>query len=98
MIKRLMIWALLLILLFGAAPLLSALSAGALAHAFDCRLDEGSVHSCMAFGLDLGDMLYTMFVLGWFGMMTLPLAAAALVVWAAVALVLLVIYRRRRAT
>jgi hypothetical protein len=97
MIKRLMIWVLVLIVLFGALPLLLALSAGAAARVFSCQLDEGSVHACVIFGHDIGDMLYTMFVLGWFGMMTIPSATFALIVWAVVVLILLVVGRWRRA-
>ena len=40
--KRMMIWALGLILLFGAFPLLTLLSAVLFASAFGCQLDEGS--------------------------------------------------------
>jgi hypothetical protein len=98
MTKRLMIVALLLILLFGTAPALSALGAGAIASLFGCALDEGSIHPCMAFGHDIGDMLYTMFVLGWFAMVTFPLGALALLAWIVVALILLVVHWRRRRT
>mgnify|MGYP006893413831 CR=1 FL=1 len=97
MIRRLMIWALVLIVLFGAAPLLSALTASAIANGLGCALDEGSVHRCMLLGLDIGGVLYTMFVLIWFGMMTIPFAAVALLVWLAAAIILVVLHRRRRA-
>ena len=51
----------------------------------------------MLLGLDIGGELYTMFVLIWFGMMTIPLAAVALLVWLAAAIILVVLHRRRRA-
>jgi hypothetical protein len=52
--KRMMIWALALILLFGAFPLLTLLSAVLFASAFGCQLDEGSIHPCIVLGLDFG--------------------------------------------
>ena len=52
--KRLMIWALVLILLLGAFPLLSLLPAVLFASVFGCQLDEGSVRPCVALGLDFG--------------------------------------------
>ena len=45
--KRMMIWALALILLFGAFPLLNMVSAVLFASAFGCQLDEGSIHPCI---------------------------------------------------
>jgi hypothetical protein len=93
-----MILALVLILLFGALPVLSALSAFAIAGLLDCGLDEGSIHPCLFFGRDVGDMLYTMLVSGWFGMVTIPFAGVALAIWFVIALVLaLVGWRGRRA-
>ena len=74
MIKKLMVWALAMILLFGALPLISLLLAMMIALPFDCRLDEGSVHPCVIFGLDFGGLLYAMAVSGWFAMFTIPLA------------------------
>ena len=98
MTRRLMILALMLILLFGLAPLLSGLIASAIAHALDCGLDEGSVHVCMLAGYDIGAMLYTMFVMIWFAIMTIPLAGIAFFVWLVVALILFVRHKRRLAS
>ena len=63
--KRMMIRALGLILLFGAFPLLTLLSAVLFASAFGCQLDEGSIHPCIVLGLDFGGLLYPMAVGGW---------------------------------
>jgi hypothetical protein len=43
--KRMMIWALALILLFGTFPLLTLVSAALFASAFGCQLDEGSIQA-----------------------------------------------------
>jgi hypothetical protein len=96
MIRRLMILALALILLFGALPLLAAFSAFAIAGSLGCRLNEGSIHPCLFLGRDVGDMLYTMLVSGWFGMLTIPLAGTALVIWLVIALALALLRWRRR--
>jgi hypothetical protein len=95
--KRPMIWALAMILLLGAFPLVSLLLAVLFASAFGCALDEGSVHPCVVLGLDFGDMLYPMAVGGWFVMFTIPLAGLALIVWLIVLVVLLFMRRHRRA-
>ena len=60
-----MIWALAMILLFGALPLVLMLLALLIASPFGCRLEEGSVHPCVILGLDFGTLLYTMAVAGW---------------------------------
>ena len=95
MAKRLMIWALALILLLGAFPLLSLLLAVLFASAFGCQLDEGSVHPCLILGLDFGGLLYPMAVGGWFVVFTIPLAGLALIVWLIVLVVLLFMRRHR---
>lgn len=83
-------WLLLaLILLFAFAPVISVMIAGWMAEANGCALDEGSIHTCMVGGEDIGPTLYTLFVLGWFGLATLPLGGGALIVW----LVIVIIHR-----
>lgn len=59
----------------GLLPVFSVLIAGITANAAGCALDEGSVHACVILGTDLGPLLYTMGVLGWLGLITLPIAA-----------------------
>ena len=71
----------LLIALWTFSPILSVLIAGGLASAFGCQLDEGSVHPCTAFGTDIGEGLYTMFVMGWFFFITIPSGLVAAVIF-----------------
>ena len=59
----------------------------AVANALDCTLNEGDVHPCPFLGLDLGGLLYDLFVSGWFGLLTIPASAILLVVWFVVAVV-----------
>lgn len=81
-----------MVILACLAPLGAVMAASAIAEQAGCRLDEGSVHSCMISGTDWGDALYTAFVSGWFMLVTLPVAALA----ALVLLVLVLIDALRR--
>ena len=94
--KRLMIWALAAILLFGAFPILTLLIAALFGSAFGCDLNEGIINPCVVLGVDFGGLLYPMAVGGWFAMFTVPLAALALAVWLIVLVILLVVCRPRR--
>jgi hypothetical protein len=82
-----------IILLWMLWPVLSVLAAGTIASSGDCQLDEGSVHPCVVFGRDVGETLYNLFVMGWFGLITLPTGALAFIAFSVVALVL---YLKRR--
>ena len=85
-----------LILLFALAPLISAFSASAIADANGCALDEGGVHPCLIGGTDYGETLSVMFVLGWFGLVTMPLGALAAIVWCLVLVIVLIIKYRSK--
>lgn len=88
---------LIVILVFMLGPILMALGAALFADSFGCGLDEGSVHSCVVAGLDWGDMLYTMGMMHWLALITLPLGSAALLVWL-LALVITFFIRHRAAS
>ncbi|MDX2257293.1 MAG: hypothetical protein NW205_00095 [Hyphomicrobiaceae bacterium] len=79
--------------LLALAPLICVVIAGTIADAHGCRLHEGFVNPCMISGEDWGKALYTMAVMGWFAIATLPLGAMAIVVWLVVEIVVAV--RRR---
>lgn len=57
---------------FAALPLVCVLLASLLAQSFGCELDEGSIHHCYAFGRDIGETLYSLGVMGWFALITIP--------------------------
>ena len=61
-----------LILFVACLPLLSVAIAGEIANANNCPLDEGSVHPCIVNGRDMGETLYTMGMMGWFMLVTIP--------------------------
>jgi hypothetical protein len=70
-----------LIVLIALAPVLSVVVSSAIANAAGCALDEGGSHPCVIGGKDWSEALYTMFVLGWFMLLTLPAGALAFAVW-----------------
>ncbi len=70
-----------LILLVAFLPVISVAIAGEIANANGCQLDEGSVHPCVVNGTDIGETLYTLGVLGWLMLATLPLGFAAVLVY-----------------
>ena len=81
------------ILLFASAPILFVLIAMGLANANGCTLNEAGTHACLIAGVDFGEALAFLFVMGWFALMTLPIGAIALLIWIVVAIVL---YVRRK--
>jgi hypothetical protein len=88
-------WALAIIVLFAASPLVSLILAILIAAPFGCRLDEGSVYPCVILGVDFGTLLYVMSVSAWFVMFTVPFAGLALIVWLVVLLSVLFVRRAR---
>jgi len=85
-----------LIVLVALAPIGSVITCGWIANAHGCKVDEGSVHPCMINGKDYGQLLYTLGVLGWLMLVTLPVGALAFTIW----LIILILHRaswRRRA-
>lgn len=84
--------ALLLILLFATAPLISVILSTSLAASAGCNLHEGGANTCMILGVEVGRNLYAMFVLGWLSFVTLPVGLGLLVIWLVAALIM---WRRR---
>jgi hypothetical protein len=46
-------------------------------------VDEGSVHPCIAFGSDVGDLVYNLCVAGWLIIPALPVMFWTLILWLA---------------
>jgi hypothetical protein len=83
--------ALFVILAFAFTPIGSVMLCGAIANAYACKVDEGSVHPCIINGHDYGHLLYTLGVLGWLMLVTLPAGLFAFVVW----LIVVMLHRER---
>ena len=81
--------ALALIVLVALAPMGSVVACGLIANANGCKVDEGSVHPCFINGQDHGHLLYTLGVLGWLMLVTLPGGVFAFVIW----LIILILHR-----
>jgi hypothetical protein len=77
------------IVLFAFAPVGSVVTCGIIANAHDCRVDEGSMHPCIINGHDYGQLLYTLGVLGWLMLVTLPAGVFAFMIW----LIVLILHR-----
>ena len=75
-----------LIGLIALAPVASVVACSNIANAAGCRVDEGSVHPCMINGRDYGELLYTMGVMGWLMLITLPAGVLAFITWLVVVL------------
>lgn len=86
-----------LLLVFAISPLLLATGAGFAAEAYGCDLDEGSIHPCIANGRDIGPDLYTLFVLGWLSLATIPIGLGLLVLYLVGVVVFFLVRRMRQA-
>lgn len=62
------------IALFGMSPILLAVFSGTIAKWLGCTVNESKTYPCVRWGFDFGKLLYTMFVLGWLSLMTMPIA------------------------
>ena len=89
--------ALLVIVAFAFAPIGSVMLCGAIANAYGCKVDEGSAHPCIINGHDYGELLYSLGVMGWFMLVTIPAALVALASWFILLILHLVAWRKRPA-
>jgi hypothetical protein len=78
-----------LIVGFALAPVGSVVACGLIANAHGCKVDEGSVHPCVINGQDYGQPLYTLGVLGWLMLVTIPGGLVAFIIW----LIVLILHR-----
>ncbi|MEY2562757.1 MAG: hypothetical protein QOH88_950 [Verrucomicrobiota bacterium] len=79
-----------LIVVVALSPIGSVVVAGWIASSHGCRVDEGSAHPCVIDGKDYGQTLYTLGVLGWFMLITIPAGAIAFLAW----LIVLLLHQR----
>lgn len=84
------------ILVIGALPLISTMIAGAIADANGCVLHEGFANPCVINGTDQGETLYTMGMLGWLAIGTLPVALTAAGIYLVIVIVVTLILTLRK--
>jgi Na+/pantothenate symporter len=84
--------ALFVIAVFAFAPIGSVMLCAAIANVYGCRVDEGSAHPCMINGHDYGELLYSLGVMGWFMLVTIPAGLLAFLGW----LIFLILHRVAR--
>src|SRR5215468_7574551 len=88
---------LVLIVAFAFAPIGSVMLCSAIANAYGCKVDEGSVHPCIINGHDYGELLYDLGAMGWFMLVTIPCGLVALASWFILLILHLVAWRKRPA-
>ena len=92
-------WIVLFVILAVAlAPLGSVVVCSWIANTHGCKVDEGSVHPCTIGGKDYGHLLYTLGVLGWLMLVTIPGGALAFLLWLIVLILHRTSWRKRFAT
>lgn len=67
-----------LIILLAISPMIPVAIAGEIAERNNCTLHEGFVNPCVVNGVDRGETLYAMGMMGWFIIATLPIGLAVL--------------------
>ncbi len=75
---RAAVWIGAALVVVGLLPVALAFLAGGIASAAGCVLHEGFANPCMIGGTDWGETLYTLFVMGWLALVTLPAAGLGL--------------------
>lgn len=95
-----MSWKLLIILfvliaLLALSPIISIVVAGTIASLNGCALGDLNAQPCMIGGEDYGKFLYSLSMMGWFAIGTLPLGGAALLALVVIQIALKLIQHRR---
>jgi hypothetical protein len=67
-----------MLVLYTVSPLLLPMIAFSLAGLCGCELNEGSVHPCYMFGINIGDLLYAMLFWVWLFIFIVPTGLIAL--------------------
>ncbi|KKC40718.1 hypothetical protein WH87_02970 [Devosia epidermidihirudinis] len=89
--------ALLVIALLALWPLLSVLLTYTIADYAGCSVNEGMPQPCMIGDTNWGGTLYTMGVMGWLMIGTIPLGFCAVLIWALALLTNYLSWRKRKA-
>jgi hypothetical protein len=77
-------------------PIVCVLIVGAVSAICGCTVNESSPTPCVVFGVDIGKPLYTLGVMGWLGIVTLPSGGIALALYTVFVVAESMIARRKR--
>ena len=84
------------IILCAFSPFFAVAYAGSVAEKYGCELNEGSIHPCIVNGEERGADLYSLGMLGWLGIATVPLGLAAAVLYIVILLIIYLVKRFRK--
>ncbi len=54
-------------------PFICVLLSDIISSSIGCSVNEASAENCYLWGMDISDVLYSLFVSGWLGLITIPL-------------------------
>ncbi|PIR86235.1 hypothetical protein COU14_00065 [Candidatus Kaiserbacteria bacterium CG10_big_fil_rev_8_21_14_0_10_44_10] len=74
-------------IIFAIAPIVSLLLAITVANLGGCALDESSAHPCVIGGIDWGELLSIMGMMGWLALFTVPVGGLVVAIGLGIGLV-----------
>ena len=85
-----------LIILLMISPIIPVSISSSIAERNGCVVHEGFVNPCIIDGVDQGEMLYQMGMMGWFFLATAPLGLLGLAIWLVAVVVHRILWGRAR--
>jgi hypothetical protein len=79
------------------SPIAGLAYVGCMANRYGCTVHEGFPNPCVVDGVDIGQRLYTLGVMGWVLLATIPIAGLIALAWIAIEVVRWLARRRRAA-
>ena len=83
-------------IIFAIAPIVSLLIAIGVANLGGCALDEGSIHPCVIGGIDWGELLSFMGIMGWLALFTVPVGGLVTLIGLGIGLVQWILKKARK--
>ena len=69
------------IFFFGIFPILISVISGFIGNCLGCNINEAGTDNCIRFGIPFGKILNPLAVVGWFFLITLPIAGILFLIW-----------------
>ncbi|MCB9818935.1 hypothetical protein H6788_02020 [Candidatus Nomurabacteria bacterium] len=83
-------------ILFAILPIISLLTALTVANLGGCALDESSAHPCIIGGIDWGELLSIMGIMGWLALFTVPVGGLVTLIGLSMGLVQWILKKARK--